>query len=95
MATYTTHVRVPADRRLVIDLPDEIMPGVVEVTVAPAATAGRERGATGAELIALGEQMEREGWKGTGRTREEVDAELNAMRDEWDDSQDRGGEVIR
>ncbi len=82
--TYTARGTVSGDRRLVIDLPAEMATGDVEVTVTPVAAEVLATGNGGA-LLALFDQWRREGWTGTDRTKEEIDAELRAMRDEWDD----------
>ena len=40
---------------------------------------------TGAALLLLGRQLERAGWRGTNRTKEEIDQSIRELRDEWDD----------
>ena len=83
MTTYTTRVRVPVNGPLVIELPPGLPAGDAEVSISPIAET-RPRGMTGPELNAYFAERERAGWRGTGRTRQEVDAELSALRDEWD-----------
>lgn len=88
MATYILHANIPEDRRLVVELPPDAPTGEAEVTVTVADGEGEggERRGRGPEYWAeLFEQWKQEGWHGTGRTKEEIDAEIRAMRDEWDD----------
>ena len=40
---------------------------------------------TGAALLLLDKQLQRAGWRGTGRTKEEIDHTIRDLRDEWDD----------
>jgi hypothetical protein len=78
--TYTVRKRVPEDRQLVIDVPPDVDVGCeVEITVAAAQPAE-----SGTALAAWLKSRDEAGWSGSGRTRDEVDAEIAALRDEWD-----------
>jgi hypothetical protein len=86
MASYRVRVRVPEDRRITLQLPDEIPPGEAEVTVAAEETA-RERETRGwpaGELLAWLAERRDEPKTWTPRTKDEIDADIAAMRDEWD-----------
>ena len=87
MAVYTVRGEVTRDGRLVVALPPGVEPGeasvTIETTAEAAPTSEYPRGDARAALALL-RKWEAEGWRGTGRTTEEIDAELNEMRDEWD-----------
>ncbi len=84
MAIYKTRTRVPANRCLVLNLPEDVLPGEVEVTVAPVEPRQPVVGAPAAELVAHCAERERLGWRGAGRSAAEVEAAINAERDSWD-----------
>lgn len=79
MATYTLRGRVTPDRRLEVELPEDAPVGEAEVTVT---VREPEAGTTTEAFLALLEKWKRE--PAIGRTREEIDADLRSMRDEWD-----------
>lgn len=82
--TYTLKGRITEDHRLEVDLPDDLPAGDASVTVVvESEQLGAPRGSAAA-LLELFAQWDAEGYAGSGRTKEQVDAELNAMRDEWD-----------
>lgn len=93
MTTYTTRVIVPADRTITIELPADMPEGEVEVEVtacAARAPKSTKRRATHRSSGSAADLLE---WLRTRepfprgyipRTREQIDAEIQAMRDEWD-----------
>jgi hypothetical protein len=82
MATYTLRGRVTDDHRLEVELPEDAPPGVAEVTVT-VTVPGR---ASTEEWLAMLDEWKRKPLSRAPRTREAIDAELQAMRDEWDDA---------
>jgi len=80
MATYTLRGRVTDDHRLEVELPPDAPAGEAEVTV----TVRDSEAPNGAKWLATLKRWESEPLSRPPRTREEIDAELNAMRDEWD-----------
>jgi hypothetical protein len=81
MATYTLRGRVTDDHRLEVELPEDAPPGVAEVTV----TVHQPGRASTEEWLAMLDEWKRKPLSRAPRTREVIDAELQAMRDEWDD----------
>ncbi|MGH2632167.1 MAG: hypothetical protein ACRDG3_02050 [Tepidiformaceae bacterium] len=79
MTSYTLRGRVTDDHRLEVELPPETPPGDVDVTVTARASKGSREA-----YLALLDKWKSEPLKGPRRTREEVDAELQEMRHEWD-----------
>jgi hypothetical protein len=79
MATYTLRGRITDDHRLEVELPADAPPGIAEVTV----TVLRPRG-NNQDWLAMLRKLKSEPLSRPPRTREEVDRELQEMRDEWD-----------
>ena len=79
MATYTLRGRVTDDHRLEVELPPDTPAGEVEVTVTVRPTTGSREG-----YLALLEKWKSQPLTGPRRSREEIDAALREMRDEWD-----------
>lgn len=89
MAQYSLAGEVTSDGRLVVALPPGVPAGLARVTVeVPEAdefgppedyAPGDTRG-----IVALLRQWEAEGWRGTGRTAADVDAQIAEERDSWD-----------
>ena len=85
MATYTTRVNLTSDRRITVDVPEDMPLGEAEVTVCVGEdrAASKGRGMTGKELV---EWLERERrrhprtW--TPRTKEQIDAEIREGRED-------------
>jgi hypothetical protein len=88
MATYTTRVTLTEDRKVTVEVPEDMPLGEAEVTVC-VEEEGKEprqvRGWPAKDLLAWLEARKAEPKSWTPRTKEEIDAEINAMRDEWDD----------
>ena len=82
MTSYTLKGRITEDHRLEVDLPADAPVGDAEVTVV-IGPAHVRRGNAAAFLETL-DQINCMHPDRPRRTKEEIDAELNAMRDEWD-----------
>lgn len=78
MATYTLRGRITDDHRLEVELPTDAPPGEAEIVV----TVDDPNQSNSRALIALFKQWESEPLQRTARTREEIDAQLNEMRDD-------------
>lgn len=87
MPVYALRGEVTRDGRLLVDLPPGIEAGDATVTLEVAAPRSSDDYAPGDPrgLLALLREWDAEGWRGTGRTRAELDADLNALRNDWDD----------
>ena len=79
MATYALQGHVTDDHRLEVELPEDAPTGEVEVTIT-----FREGRTSGEAFLALLEKWKRQPLSYPRRTREEIDADLARMRDEWD-----------
>lgn len=79
MTTYTLKGRITEDHRLEVDLPEDAPPGEAEIVITPTPVKG-----SAAALLELIARWDREPTPRERRLKEEIDAEINAMRDEWD-----------
>ena len=88
MATYTTRVQVGEDRRVTVELPAGMPVGEAEVTVSVEEGIGANtrpiQGWPAKELLEWLRARKSQPKSWTPRTKEEIDADINAMRDEWD-----------
>lgn len=84
MATYTTRVTLTKDRRITVEVPEEMPLGEAEVTVCVDEDDDPEISGTASQLLEWMRNRPQPplGW--TPRTKEEIDASIRAMRDEWD-----------
>ena len=83
MATYTTRVKLTEDRRITVEVPEDMPLGEAEVTVCVGDEEGPERGMTGKQLLAWLERdrmLHPRTW--TPRTKEEIDAEIREGRED-------------
>lgn len=83
MPTYTLRGRITEDRRLEVEVPPDAPVGEAEVVVTVANAGEPERG-SGEALLALARKWREKPLATPPRTREEVDSEIAALRDEWD-----------
>lgn len=81
MAIYRTRVHIGKDRRVVVELPPETPEGEAEVTVEACEPVG---GTPASEMLAVIERLHSRPMTWKPRTKEEIDAEIDAMRNEWD-----------
>lgn len=79
MTIYNLKGRITEDGRLEIDLPAGVPAGEATVMLQPL-----NIGPNGQQLLAVLDKIHRNRSNRSQRTKEEIDAELNAMRDEWD-----------
>lgn len=79
---YVLKGRITADHRLEVEVPDDAPAGDAEVTLVVEPTY-HQHGNTPA-MIATLDEIHRMHPDRPRRTKEQIDAELNAMRDEWD-----------
>lgn len=84
MATYTTRVTVGDDRRVTVELPEDMPLGEADVTVSVEDDEGPEISGTGEQLLSWMRNRPPMPSGYTPRTRQQVDDDLRAMRDEWD-----------
>ncbi len=81
------HGIVRPDGSLELDQPVALPPGEVEITVQPVAALPQPKKKK--DVLAVLERIwaEREALGLRGRTKEQIDADIQAMRDEWDERQ--------
>lgn len=75
-------MHIGKDRRVVVDMPPGTPEGEVEVTVEACEPV---RSTPASEMLKVIAEIHSRPKTWTPRTKEEIDADINAMRDEWDD----------
>jgi hypothetical protein len=79
---------VRPDGTLELSQPIALPPGEVQVTVQPVAAALQSKGKPDACAVLDRICAQRRSLEISGRTREQIDADVRAMRDEWDERQE-------
>lgn len=78
MPEITIKATITPDHKLHADVPEDFPVGDVEVVIRPLPMNGGNARAVAAAMLKAAKSVK------AGRTREEIDADLAALRDEWD-----------